>query len=309
MYVELFVYSHQSDFTSSQFHSLSDVFDERKCENFISISSSAMIRSSIKMFDDQYKIVKAFDSQNLLKAFVEYMFEDIEPSYLTDQEKVIFDSLRIRMDNQKKKADSWSKWWSNSHWWWRPKQAEEEQKQKEETTKQQQKNNQTTSKKQAKNNQVEVEVEEEDISVKKESSFNKEDMCNKLHDDVSFEKFWNLYPNKKDKKKSKQKFDRLSLIKKQLAIDWILKLKDSEQWKKWFIPLPTTYLNWERREDEVENNNSRTKQIQDYQQKARIDKIKQQLLDYNQQEDETTWNENWWYNRRNDVWFSEISWW
>jgi hypothetical protein len=134
-------------------------------------------------------------------------------------------------------------------------------------------------------------------------------MCNKLHDDVSFERFWNLYPNKKDKKKSKQKFDRLSLIKKQLAIDWILKLKDSEQWKKWFIPLPTTYLNWERREDEVENNNSRTKQIQDYQQKARIDKIKQQLLDYNQQEDETTWNENWWYNRRNDVWFSEISWW
>jgi hypothetical protein len=34
------------------------------------------------------------------------MFEDIEPSYLTDQEKVIFDSLRVRMDNQKKKADS-----------------------------------------------------------------------------------------------------------------------------------------------------------------------------------------------------------
>jgi hypothetical protein len=55
--------------------------------------------------------------------------------------------------------------------------------------------------------------------MKKESSFNKEDMCNKLHDDVSFERFWNLYPNKKDKKKAKQKFDRLSLIKKQLAID------------------------------------------------------------------------------------------
>jgi hypothetical protein len=30
------------------------------------------------------------------------------------------------------------------------------------------------------------------------------------------------------------------------------------------------------------------KQIQDYQQKARLDKIKQQLLDYNQQGDETT---------------------
>lgn len=281
--VDWSVYSHQSDFTFLQYHFLFDAFDEKKCESFISISSSVMIRNSIKMFDDQYKIVKTFDSQNLLKAFVEYMFEDIEPTYLTDQEQVIFDSLRIRMDNQKKKADSWSKWWSNSHWWWRPKQAEEEQKQKEETTKQQQKNNQTTSKKQAKNNQVEVEVEEEvkgrSIEVEEESSFNKEDMCNKLHDDVSFDKFWNLYPNKRDKKKAKQKFDRLTLIKKQLAIDWILKLRNSEQRKKWFIPLPTTYLNWERREDEVNDNNSRTKQIQDYQRQARLEEAKK-LLDH-----------------------------
>ena len=250
------------------------------------------------MFDDQYKIVKAFDSQNLLKAFVEYMFEDIEPTYLTEQEKVIFDSLRIRMDNQKKKSDSWSKWWSNSHWWWRPKQAEEEQKQKEETTKQQQKNNQTTSKKQAKNNQVEVEEEVEDRSIKKKELFNKEDMCNKLHDDVSFDKFWNLYPNKKDKKKWKIAFERLSLIKKQLAIDWILKLKDSEQWKKWFIPLPTTYLNWERREDEIEVKDSKAKEIQDYQRQARLEEARK-ILSNKQDWNETIWNQT--FDRRTEI--------
>ena len=283
-------YSHQFDFTSSPFHFLYDVFDEKRCENFISISSSAMIRNSIKMFDDQYKIVKAFDSQNLLKAFVEYMFEDIEPTYLTEQEKVIFDSLRIRMDNQKKKSESWSKWWSNSHWWWRPKQAEEKQKQK-------QNNNQKTNKKQAKNNQVEEEVE--DRSKKEEGLFNKEDMCNKLHDDVSFDKFWNLYPNKKDKKKWRIAFERLSLIKKQLAIEWIPKLKQSEQWKKWFIPLPTTYLNWERREDEIENKNARINEIQEFQRKERLEEAKKLLIDENNWHE--TSDENATFDRRTEI--------
>ena len=116
-------------------------------------------------------------------------------------------------------------------------------------------------------------------------------MCNKLHDDVSFEKFRNLYPNKKDKKKAQQKFNRMSEDKKQLAIDWISKLEQSQQRKKWFIPLPTTYLNWERREDEVEQKTD-VARIQEYQRQARLEEARKLLSDkqWNNgiDEDETT---------------------
>lgn len=101
-------------------------------------------RKSITLYDDQYKFFKAFNSQSLLIAFVEFMFEDVEPQWLNEQEKILFDSLRVRMENQKKKSEAWSK----SHWWWRPKG----------TTEKQQKNNKKTTEKQ----QVKVEVEDKD---------------------------------------------------------------------------------------------------------------------------------------------------
>ena len=107
------------------------------------------MRKSITLFDDQYAFYKELKSEKLLVAFVEYMFEDIEPEWLSNMEQVIWNSLLERMDNRKWRSDAWSKWWSNSHWWWRPKKQAEEL----------QKNNKQTSKKQAKNNQV------EDISI------------------------------------------------------------------------------------------------------------------------------------------------
>ena len=231
------------------------------------------------MFEDQYKFFKSFNSPNLFIAFAEFMFEDVEPANLSEQEQVIFDSLRIRMENLKKKSLAWSK----SHWWWRPqkKTVENNNINEEVKTKKQQKNNKKTTQK-----QEEQDKEQEDIT----SSFIKEDMCNKLHVDVSFDKFWNLYPNKKDKKKAKQKFDRLSLLKKQLAIDWILKLKKSDTRQKWFIPLPTTYLNWERREDEIENKNSRINEKQEFQRKARLEEAKK-ILSNNEDNHEANWNQ------------------
>jgi hypothetical protein len=39
---------------------------------------------------------------------------------LSDNEQVLFDSLRVRMDNQKKRSDAWRKWWVVSHGWWAP---------------------------------------------------------------------------------------------------------------------------------------------------------------------------------------------
>jgi hypothetical protein len=65
-----------------------------------------MIRPSATFYDDQYKFWKSFNSPKLFLAFAEYMFEDIEPSGLSDNEQVLFDSLRVRMDNQKKRSDA-----------------------------------------------------------------------------------------------------------------------------------------------------------------------------------------------------------
>lgn len=65
-----------------------------------------MIRPSATFYDDQYKFWKSFNSPKLFLAFAEYMFEDIEPSGLSDNEKVLFDSLRVRMDNQKKRSEA-----------------------------------------------------------------------------------------------------------------------------------------------------------------------------------------------------------
>lgn len=97
------------------------------------------IRNSVTFFDDQYKFWKSFNSPNLFLACAEYMFEDIEPTWLTEQEKVLFDSLRVRMDNQKKKANAGAK----SHWWWRPRKTTQTET-KEQTEKQQKNNKKTT---------------------------------------------------------------------------------------------------------------------------------------------------------------------
>lgn len=101
------------------------------------------MRKSITLFDDQYAFYKELKSERLLVAFVEYMFEDIEPHDLNSMEQIIRNSLLERMDNWKWKSDAWAK----SHWWWRPKKDQWElQTNNGKTTKKQQKNNkQTTS--------------------------------------------------------------------------------------------------------------------------------------------------------------------
>jgi uncharacterized protein YdaU (DUF1376 family) len=68
-----------------------------------------------------------------------------------------------------------------------------------------------------------------------------------------FEEFWKAYPNKKDKQKA-----IVAWAKHEPDLAKVLKAlktqKNSEQWKKdngQFIPLPTTWLNGARWEDEV----------------------------------------------------------
>jgi len=108
------------------------------------------MRSSITLFDDQYSLYKAFKSKKLLIAFVEFMFEDIEPKNLNEKEQSVFNSLRERMTNSKQKHDGNSKGWATSHWWWRKGNT---------SSKAQTINKSKTTQKQLKNN----EEEEEDI--------------------------------------------------------------------------------------------------------------------------------------------------
>lgn len=129
-----------------------------------------MSRKAITLFDDQYKFFKAFNSPKLLIAFVEYMFDDVEPVNLSDSEKVLFDSLRDRMNNCKKKIDAWTIWWRKSHWWWRPKNKQENWENEEE---EQTKNKQKTNTKQAKNNQDKDKDKEEDKDISKEKIIKK----------------------------------------------------------------------------------------------------------------------------------------
>ena len=78
-----------------------------------------------------------------------------------------------------------------------------------------------------------------------------------------FDKFWEAYPNKKDKQKAIKAW-----AKHQPNLPKVLKAlkaqKNSEQWKKdngQYIPLPTTWLNGARWEDEVDNKSNKVDRL------------------------------------------------
>ncbi len=67
-----------------------------------------------------------------------------------------------------------------------------------------------------------------------------------------FEEFWNKRPKKEWRKAALKKFINLSQEKQNKAIDGIDKRKKTDRWQKWIIMAATTYINQERREDEIE---------------------------------------------------------
>jgi hypothetical protein len=72
---------------------------------------------------------------------------------------------------------------------------------------------------------------------------------------VRFDLFWAVWPKKEDKKKAKKAFLRIKpsdqLLQKMLEA--IKQQKETKKWQEGYIPLPTTWLNGERWNDEVEN--------------------------------------------------------
>ena len=77
------------------------------------------------------------------------------------------------------------------------------------------------------------------------------DTCSSKMNESDFDTFWESYPLRKKKKVVKAKFLKLDngLLPKMLKA--IEVQKESEQWKKGFIPHPDTWINQERWEDEV----------------------------------------------------------
>jgi len=70
-------------------------------------------------------------------------------------------------------------------------------------------------------------------------------------DEFPFEKFWEIYPRKENKKRTETAWERLSKKNKSLAmIDAVSRYRGQD---KQFIPLPTTYLHGERWNDEINN--------------------------------------------------------
>ena len=94
-----------------------------------------------------------------------------------------------------------------------------------------------------------------DIIKDKENKEKKSSAQSANAQDAQFDEFWKAYPKKKDKAKARKAYAKLkpdtALHKKILTA--IEKQKQSEQWQKdggQFIPLPTTWINGERWEDE-----------------------------------------------------------
>lgn len=82
----------------------------------------------------------------------------------------------------------------------------------------------------------------------------KEDMS--ANADASFSKFWENYPKKELKKKSEEIWKRKKLgacINEILA--FIEKAKATDRWKKGFVKQPTTFLNNEAWNDDIESYN------------------------------------------------------
>lgn len=181
------------------------------------------MRSSITLYEDQYQFYKELKSKKLLIAFVEYMFEDIEPTWLNKLEKVVRNSLKIRMKNQKKKSDAWRQ----SHWGWRKKIESNDSSEldsKNNTTNNTKTTQQTTEKQQVEDNNTNVLLLEEwfisnDINVDDESTTKN---VNEI--------LYDAYPFK-DKWIDKQVCDKLidKQFKQWATLEWMLKEMKLEQ--------------------------------------------------------------------------------
>lgn len=86
-------------------------------------------------------------------------------------------------------------------------------------------------------------------------NIHKETKNNKLFFKESFERFWSLYPKKQNKQKTIKWFEKNPLTEEELQVilEKLELFKKTNQWKEIkYVPLPTTFLNGKRWEDEID---------------------------------------------------------
>lgn len=76
---------------------------------------------------------------------------------------------------------------------------------------------------------------------------------------IPFQDFWGIYPNKTQKKKAEEKWNRLKVEVQDLILKDLPERIKGEKWQKdggKYVEMPTTYLNGERWNDEIKKSNS-----------------------------------------------------
>ena len=66
-----------------------------------------------------------------------------------------------------------------------------------------------------------------------------------------FEKFWELYPRRENRKKAQEKFLKLKVELLPIILKALKVQKDSDSWRSGYVPHATTWINGERWNDEV----------------------------------------------------------
>lgn len=97
----------------------------------------------------------------------------------------------------------------------------------------------------------------EELFFDENTMFDYEDKVQKFDQEAAFNEFWKHYPKKTNKANAKKSFNKKCKSEEMLQtmIEAIEKQKDSKQWQEangQYIPHPSTWLNGERWEDELE---------------------------------------------------------
>lgn len=195
------------------------------------------MREQITFYKDQYEFYKELKSKRLLVAFMEYMFEDIEPTWLNWIEKVAFNSLKIRMDNQKKKSYAWTQ----SSWGWRHRNTNSELDHENNTTNNTETTEWTTEKQEDKDKDK---VIKENIKRKWYWEFGKCYLTEEQYEKVIKEywnKNWEYLINQVDSycaSKGKMYKDYVATIRNFARNAWINKLPPKQENENWIYDLP-----------------------------------------------------------------------
>ena len=191
--------------------------------------------NSITFYPSYFKAIRRIpDDEIRLEAYdviCGYMMTGTTPENMSGQIESIFDGLKPNIDVSRINSKNGAK----------PKRTKNE-------TVTSQKPNENETKTKAKQIEVEKEVEEE---IEKESI--KNTTRARTPSDARFNIFWQTYPKKVGKKAAYSAWKRAKITSDQFqdVIKAIEEQKESDQWKRGYIPNPATWLNQGRWDDEM----------------------------------------------------------